>query len=82
MPRLNSFRELEHLRERLREQQKKFTATMMICGGPGCQACRSQAVIDAIKKELSGQGLGSKVRLLVTGCHGFCEEGPVMIIEY
>jgi NADH-quinone oxidoreductase subunit F len=81
MPRLNSYRELEHLREQLRGQRQSITTTVMICGGTGCQASRSQAVIDAVGGELSSQGLGQSVRLCVTGCHGFCEQGPVMIIE-
>jgi NADH-quinone oxidoreductase subunit F len=53
----------------------------MVCGGTGCQASRSQTVIDAVRDELSRQGLDTKVRLCVTGCHGFCEQGPVIIIE-
>jgi NADH-quinone oxidoreductase subunit F len=53
----------------------------MVCGGTGCQASRSQAVIDAVRDELSRQGLDLTVRLCVTGCHGFCEQGPVIIIE-
>ena len=81
MPRLNSFRELEHLRERLMEQWQNITTTVMVCGGPGCQAPRSQAIVDALRDELSRQGLELSVRLRVTGCHGFCEQGPVMVIE-
>jgi NADH:ubiquinone oxidoreductase subunit F (NADH-binding)/(2Fe-2S) ferredoxin/NAD-dependent dihydropyrimidine dehydrogenase PreA subunit len=81
MTRLNSVRELEHLRDNLREKRKKTAATIMICGGTGCQASRSQAVIDAVRNELSGQGLGASVCLCVTGCHGFCEQGPIMVIE-
>jgi NADH:ubiquinone oxidoreductase subunit F (NADH-binding)/(2Fe-2S) ferredoxin/NAD-dependent dihydropyrimidine dehydrogenase PreA subunit len=81
MSRLNSYRELEHLRERLREQRQNITTTVMACGGTGCQASRSRVVIDAIKEELSRQKLEEKVRLCVTGCHGFCEQGPVVIIE-
>jgi NADH:ubiquinone oxidoreductase subunit F (NADH-binding)/(2Fe-2S) ferredoxin len=81
MSRLNSSRELEHLRERLREERQNITTTVMICGGTGCQASRSQVVIDALRDELSKQGLEQSVRLCVTGCHGFCEQGPVMVIE-
>ncbi|MDY6893344.1 MAG: NADH-ubiquinone oxidoreductase-F iron-sulfur binding region domain-containing protein [Chloroflexota bacterium] len=81
MTRLNSIREVEHLRERLREQRQSITTTMMVCGGTGCQASRAQAVIDAMRHELSSQGLDLSVRLCVTGCHGFCEQGPVIIIE-
>jgi len=81
MSKLNSFRELEHLRERLREQRKDITTAVMVCGGTGCQASQSPAVIEALRRELSRQKLDSSVRLCVTGCHGFCEQGPVMIIE-
>jgi NADH:ubiquinone oxidoreductase subunit F (NADH-binding)/(2Fe-2S) ferredoxin/Pyruvate/2-oxoacid:ferredoxin oxidoreductase delta subunit len=81
MPRLKSCLELEQLREELRERMVKYTATIMLCGGPGCHAARSRDVIDAVRTELSTQGLISKVRLMVTGCHGFCEEGPLMVIE-
>jgi len=81
MSRLNSYRELEHLRELLREQRQIITTTVMVCGGTGCQASGSRAVIDAVRDELSRQGLDLSVRLCVTGCHGFCEQGPVIIIE-
>jgi len=81
MPRLNSYRELEHLRQRLQEQRQNITTTVMVCGGTGCRTSNSQAVIDAVRDELSSQGLDQSVRLCVTGCHGFCEQGPVIIIE-
>jgi NADH-quinone oxidoreductase subunit F len=81
MKRLNSYRELEHLRERIQEQRGAITTNIMVCGGTGCQASNSPTVIAALKKELAKQKLDSKVRLCVTGCHGFCEQGPVMIIE-
>ncbi len=81
MPRLNSFRELEHLRERLKEQRRSIASTVMMCGGTGCRASSSPVVIDAVSKQLSEHGLAAKTRLCVTGCHGFCEQGPIMIIE-
>ncbi|MFC2044968.1 NADH-ubiquinone oxidoreductase-F iron-sulfur binding region domain-containing protein [Chloroflexota bacterium] len=81
MPRLNSYRELEHLREQLREQRQRITTTIIVCGDTGCQASNSQAVIDALRNELSKQGLKQNVCLRITGCHGFCEQGPIMVIE-
>ncbi len=81
MSRLNSIRELEHLREQLRGQRQNITTTVMMCGGTGCQASQSKAVIAAVREELSRQGLELSVRLRVTGCHGFCEQGPIMVIE-
>jgi NADH-quinone oxidoreductase subunit F len=81
MSRLNSVRELEHLRKRLCEERQHITTTLMACGGTGCQASQSQAVIAALRNELSQQGLDGKVRLRATGCHGFCEQGPIVVIE-
>ena len=81
MTKLNSARELEHLREWLRQQRQNITTTVMVCGGTGCQASNSQAVVDSVRAELARQRLEETVRLCVTGCHGFCEQGPVMIIE-
>ena len=81
MSRLNSFRELEYLRENIKGQQKNFTTSVMVCGGTGCRALQSQQLIEAVKSEISKQKLDKVVRLYVTGCHGFCEQGPVMIIE-
>jgi len=81
MSRLNSVRELDHLREWLQERQQSITKTVMVCGGTGCEASQSQAVVKAIRDELSRQGLDQKVSLCVTGCHGFCEQGPIIIIE-
>ncbi len=81
MSKLNSFRELEHLRELLREQRKHITTTVIVCAGTGCQASQSAAVIAAMRRELSQQGLDGRVRLRATGCHGFCEQGPIVVIE-
>jgi len=81
MPKLNTFRDLESLRERLREDRRKITARVILCGGTGCQASRSRLVIEAVKGELAKQGLDQSVQVRVTGCHGFCEQGPIAIIE-
>ncbi len=81
MPRLNSYRELEHLREQVMLQRQNITRTVVICGGTGCQASNSRAVIEAIRNELASHELEETVRICVTGCHGFCEQGPVMVIE-
>jgi NADH-quinone oxidoreductase subunit F len=81
MFRLNSYRELEHLCKRLCEERQNITTTVTACGGTGCQASESRAVIAAIRNELSQQGLDGTVRLRATGCHGFCEQGPIVVIE-
>jgi NADH-quinone oxidoreductase subunit F len=81
MPRLNSIDDLAALRESLSAAQNREPTTLTMCGGTGCQASGCLAVAGAIKEELAAQGVAEGVRLRVTGCHGFCEQGPLMIVE-
>jgi len=81
MPAIKNASDLEALRKRLQTQRGTFRATLTLCGGTGCQASQSQAVIDAIKGELVRQGLENSIHVRVSGCHGFCEQGPIMVIE-
>jgi NADH:ubiquinone oxidoreductase subunit F (NADH-binding)/(2Fe-2S) ferredoxin/NAD-dependent dihydropyrimidine dehydrogenase PreA subunit len=81
MPKLNSISDFNTVRRRLRSRRDSIRTVITICGGTGCQASQSQSVIDAVKKELKKQKLGRKVVVRVTGCHGFCEQGPIMVLE-
>ncbi len=51
-----------------------------VCGGTGCTALGSALVCDAFEKQIREKKLEGKVRLKRTGCHGFCEKGPVVVI--
>jgi len=81
MTEINSPQELEARRQEIRHGRKHFRATLITCGGTGCQASRSREVIDAFRDELAGQGMEKIVHLRPTGCHGFCEQGPVVVVE-
>jgi NADH:ubiquinone oxidoreductase subunit F (NADH-binding)/(2Fe-2S) ferredoxin/Pyruvate/2-oxoacid:ferredoxin oxidoreductase delta subunit len=81
MPRLNAIGELAELHERLCADRANGGMIITVCGGTGCLAIRSRAVIDAVRTELVRQGLSDRVMLRVTGCQGFCEQGPIMVID-
>jgi len=81
MPKLATKEDLEAMGKQLLLERKKINKTIIICGGTGCKASGSQEVIDALNQELLGQEMNSSLHLRVTGCHGFCEQGPVAIIE-
>jgi NADH:ubiquinone oxidoreductase subunit F (NADH-binding)/(2Fe-2S) ferredoxin/Pyruvate/2-oxoacid:ferredoxin oxidoreductase delta subunit len=81
MPRITSAKDLDTLGKIYQAEREKIRNTIIICGGTGCQASRSQAVIDAVQAEIAKAGLSKEVCLRVTGCHGFCEQGPIMVIE-
>jgi NADH-quinone oxidoreductase subunit F len=54
--------------------------TVFVCQGTGCVSSGSDAVYEALKKEMSLQGI-SQVEVDFTGCHGFCEQGPNVVVE-
>ena len=81
MVKIKSLSGLENLAHKIRDENKKYRATLIICGGTGCKASHSQKLIEKVKSELSGQGLEKSVHVRATGCHGFCEQGPIMVIE-
>ena len=81
MTKIKTIKSLEAFRKSLVKDRKKIQSTLVMCGGTGCQASRCQDVIDAVKNELDKQGLAKRVCIRTTGCHGFCEQGPLMVIE-
>jgi len=78
---VTSAAELAELRETLVAAGKQYVKTLAVCGGTGCQAYGCQQVIEAFAAELKKQGLDDTVRLRPTGCHGFCERGPLAVIQ-
>ena len=54
--------------------------TIFVCQGTGCFSTGSDAVYEALKAEVAGLGLRD-VEVDFTGCHGFCEQGPNVVVE-
>ncbi|MDY6825743.1 MAG: NADH-quinone oxidoreductase subunit NuoF [Bacillota bacterium] len=52
----------------------------MICGATGCLASGSQLFEEALRTELEKQSIKDKFRVVMSGCPGFCEVGPIMVI--
>jgi len=58
-------------------------SSIMVCCGTGCRARGGLEVAEALEKALGGAGLDEsvKVELTQTGCHGWCEQGPLVTVE-
>jgi len=78
---LTSLKELDARREQINAARDPKRRLITICAGTGCRAYGVEEVLDAFKAEIDKQGLADKVGLVSTGCHGFCEQGPVMVIR-
>jgi len=65
------------IQNRKSEKKTFLTVSAGTCG----QARGSLKVIEALEQEINREGLGDKVKVRVTGCHGFCEAEPNIIIH-
>ncbi|MEJ2108468.1 MAG: NADH-ubiquinone oxidoreductase-F iron-sulfur binding region domain-containing protein [Acidobacteriota bacterium] len=81
MPKIHSADKLAEQRARILSKKDPEKPCIAICSGTSCQGLGNDGVIGAFRKEIEKRGLGSKVDLRVTGCHGFCEKGPNVIIH-
>ncbi|MFO7708693.1 MAG: NADH-quinone oxidoreductase subunit NuoF [Desulfobacterales bacterium] len=59
----------------------KVRTQLMLCSGTGCQANKSIPFHEALQKELEHRGLAEEVKIIETGCNGFCAVGPVMLVQ-
>ncbi|MBL7102085.1 MAG: NADH-quinone oxidoreductase subunit NuoF [Desulfobacteraceae bacterium] len=82
MAKLEGRQALEKLRSSLqtkhRDSKKKLIS---LCAGSGCGAYGTAKVHEALLVELAKQKMENEVGVKLTGCHGFCEKGPIMVIH-
>lgn len=53
---------------------------ILICGGTGCKASGNDEIKEEFKKEIKINNLEDKVKVIMTGCFGFCAKGPIVNI--
>ncbi len=53
---------------------------VLICGGTGCLSSHSKEIRSEFDIELTKLGIRSEVQLVMTGCFGLCQKGPVVIV--
>jgi len=87
---VNSIQELIDTSHIFKNSLDKQYKKVLVCGGTGCVAGGALEVYDKIKKLIEEKGLLAKVELYEedkgigikkSGCHGFCEAGPLVRIE-
>ncbi|MBL7186577.1 MAG: FAD-dependent oxidoreductase [Phycisphaerae bacterium] len=81
MLRLSSIDELKELREVLLDASDKSIPCIVIPTGTCGQASGASDLIRVAKREILAKGLTRKVRLRITGCHGFCQMEPSVLVE-
>ncbi|MCK4700031.1 MAG: NAD(P)H-dependent oxidoreductase subunit E, partial [Bacteroidales bacterium] len=81
MKKLRSAKELEIRRNDILKNRDPEKFCISICCGTGCRAYGADEVADNFKKEIDRRGLKEKIEIKTTGCHGFCERGPLVVIH-
>ncbi len=51
---------------------------LLVCGGTGCKASDSEQIRDNLLAEVEKHDLNHEVQVVMTGCFGFCEKGPIV----
>ena len=51
---------------------------LLVCGGTGCKASESEQIRDNLLAEIERNDLNDEVQVVMTGCFGFCEKGPIV----
>jgi NADP-reducing hydrogenase subunit HndC len=56
----------------------KYKMHILVCGGTGCKSADSAKIVDSLNAELESHGIESEAKVILTGCFGFCEQGPIV----
>ena len=60
---------------------KPYRTHIMLCAGTGCVSNGTFKVKDALERELKNHNLQDEVGVVMTGCNGFCAQGPVAVVK-
>ncbi len=55
-------------------------AQVLICGGTGCLSSKAKQIEEEFTKVLADIGIEKEVNIVLTGCFGLCEKGPIVIV--
>ena len=58
----------------------KYKMHLLVCGGTGCRASASDSIAAGLKQNIQEHDLQDEVQVILTGCFGFCEKGPIVKI--
>ncbi|MHB9115695.1 MAG: NADH-ubiquinone oxidoreductase-F iron-sulfur binding region domain-containing protein [Thermoleophilia bacterium] len=81
MSRISSPAELEEVREGILSERDPAKPRVTLCCGSACLASGAREVAAGIEAEIAEHGLGDDVDVLKTGCRGFCERGPIVVMQ-
>jgi NADH-quinone oxidoreductase subunit F len=81
--RIESYDQFKAFQDEAKQREDALKKKVLVCCGTGCLATGAKAVAEAFADEVAERGLDVEVNLGVkaTGCHGFCERGPLVSLQ-
>jgi NADH:ubiquinone oxidoreductase subunit F (NADH-binding)/(2Fe-2S) ferredoxin/NAD-dependent dihydropyrimidine dehydrogenase PreA subunit len=60
---------------------KHYRAHLLVCAGTGCVSCGAFKIKEALEQEIRKRKLQDEILVIATGCNGFCERGPILMVH-
>jgi NADH:ubiquinone oxidoreductase subunit F (NADH-binding)/(2Fe-2S) ferredoxin len=60
---------------------KHYRIQLMVCAGTGCVLNHSFEIKGALEKEIIKHNLQNEAQVVMTGCNGFCGQGPILVVQ-
>jgi NADH-quinone oxidoreductase subunit F len=79
--RVQTAADLEAYRKKVQAKGDSQRKTISVCAGTGCCAFGAMKLAAAFEQALSERKLQDQIQLRLTGCHGFCERGPLVVFH-
>lgn len=57
-----------------------YRSHILVCTGTGCISSGANNIMDTLVTNLAENDLQDEIKVVETGCHGFCEKGPIVIV--
>ncbi|NLC66173.1 MAG: NADH-quinone oxidoreductase subunit NuoF [Clostridium sp.] len=57
-----------------------YRSHVLVCGGTGCHSSNSSGIENKFNESLLEHKLDTEVQVIMTGCFGLCEHGPIVIV--
>jgi NADH-quinone oxidoreductase subunit F len=81
MKKLTTPQEFFDYQNEIKEAVSPEKTQIIICAGSGCLAYGTQKLIDGFNAEIEQKNLQDVMEVRTSGCHGFCERGPIVLIS-
>lgn len=81
MEKLKTPQEFEDYQKKIKDAVNPEKPCITICSGSGCLAYGTKTLIQGFEEEIEKRNLQDEITVRSSGCHGFCERGPIVLLQ-